>query len=120
MVARRVAYLTMLGRNGVDLLTAQEPAGHSKPELTARYSHRRLYDLAGAVDKLPNLVPPKPDANAAERPLRLTGTDRAEPLKADKPIRLGVVTGGHSAASIRTCVHYGRESTRRRRRTENP
>jgi hypothetical protein len=27
------------------------------PKLTARYTHRRLYDLAGAVEKLPNLVP---------------------------------------------------------------
>jgi integrase len=45
--ALRHTYLTMLGKNGVDLRTAQELAGHWKPELTARYSHRRLYDLAG-------------------------------------------------------------------------
>lgn len=57
------SYLTLGGRAGIDLRTLQELAGHSKPELTARYSHRRLYDLAGAVDKLPNLVPaPRPDA----------------------------------------------------------
>ncbi len=58
--ALRHTYLTMLGRNGVDLRTAQELAGHSTPELTARYTHRRLHDLAGAVGKLPNLVPAVP------------------------------------------------------------
>ena len=61
----RHSYLTLGGRSGIDLRTLQELAGHSKPELTARYSHRRLYDLAGAVDKLPNLVPTTgPDAAA--------------------------------------------------------
>ena len=72
----RHSYLTLGGRSGIDLRTLQELAGHSKPELTARYSHRRLYDLAGAVEKFPNLVPHGgPDANAAEIPLRLTGTE---------------------------------------------
>jgi integrase len=69
----RHSYLTLGGRSGIDLRTLQELAGHSKPELTARYSHRRLYDLAGAVEKLPNLVPTIPAA--AEIPLRLTGTE---------------------------------------------
>jgi integrase len=74
--ALRHSYLTLGGRSGIDLRTLQEIAGHSKPELTARYSHRRMYDLAGAVGKLPNLVPSSgPDA--AETPLRLTGTDSA-------------------------------------------
>lgn len=49
----RHSYLTLGCRSGIDLRTLQELAGHSKPELTARYSHRRLYDLVGAVDKLP-------------------------------------------------------------------
>src|SRR5215468_9051900 len=72
----RHSYLTLGGRSGIDLRTLQELAGHSKPELTARYSHRRLYDLAGAVDKLPNLVPPSgPATGEAAIPLRLTGTD---------------------------------------------
>jgi integrase len=73
----RHSYLTLGGRSGIDLRTLQELAGHSKPELTARYSHRRLYDLAGAVGMLPNLVPPAagPDAGAAQIPLRLTGTE---------------------------------------------
>ncbi len=86
----RHSYLTLGGRAGIDLRTLQELAGHSKPELTARYSHRRLHDLAGAVDKLPNLVPPGP--GAAEIPLRLSGTDPgAGVVNAVVP---GVVTGG--------------------------
>ena len=72
--ALRHSYLTLGGRSGIDLRTLQELAGHSTPELTARYSHRRLYDLAGAVDKLPPLVPTNP-TDAGAIPLRLTGTD---------------------------------------------
>jgi len=52
----RHSFLTLGGRSGIDLRTLQVLAGHSKPELTARYSHRRLHDLAGAVGKLPNLL----------------------------------------------------------------
>ena len=84
----RHTYLTMLGRNGVDLRTAQELAGHSTPILTARYSHRRLYDLAGAVGMLPNLVPTNTDT--AEIPLRMTGTEGA---KSVVPGVVGVVPG---------------------------
>ena len=97
----RHSYLTLGGRSGIDLRTLQELAGHSKPELTARYSHRRLNDLAGAVDKLPNLVPPTPDAT--EIPLRMTGTD---PSKSVVPgVVPGVVTGGaerHQSALVYT------------------
>jgi integrase len=55
--ALRHSYLTLGERAGIDLRTLQELAGHSTPTLTARYSHRRLYDLAGAVEKLPNFLP---------------------------------------------------------------
>src|SRR5262249_27045482 len=68
----RHTYLTLLGRGGVDLRTVQEPAGHSTPTLTARYAHRRLYDLAGAVEKLPPFLPGQPDSPAA---VRATGTE---------------------------------------------
>ena len=86
----RHSYLTLGGRSGIDLRTLQELAGHSKPELTARYSHRRFNDLSGAVDMLPNLVPTTGPA-AAEIPLRSTGTEGA---KSDKPCPfLGVVPG---------------------------
>ena len=49
--ALRHSFLTLGGRAGIDLRTLQELAGHSKPELTARYSHRRLNDLAGVGDE---------------------------------------------------------------------
>ena len=109
----------MLGRHGVDLRTAQELAGHSTPTLTARYSHRRLDDLAGAVDKLPPLVPTDtPNADAI--PLRLTGTEGGEPattgIKSDKIVRLGVPPGvptgyaeRHQSAS--PCNHETVQST---------
>ncbi|MSQ96823.1 MAG: hypothetical protein EXR98_20030 [Gemmataceae bacterium] len=64
----RHSYLTLGGRAGIDLRTLQELAGHSTPALTARYSHRRLYDLAGAVEKLPNFLPP------VTSPMPRTGT----------------------------------------------
>lgn len=73
--ALRHTYLTLLGKGGVDLRTAQELAGHSSPVLTARYSHRRLYDLAGAVEKLPEFLPTGGRAEA----VRATGTDGAGP-----------------------------------------
>jgi integrase/recombinase XerC len=59
--ALRHTMLTLGGRAGIDLRTLQELAGHSKPELTARYSHRRLEDLAGAMEKMPNFLA-APDA----------------------------------------------------------
>jgi len=69
----RHTYLTLGGRAGIDLRTLQELAGHSDPKLTARYSHRRLYDLAGAVEKLPRLLPEDSPAGT----LQATGTDSA-------------------------------------------
>jgi hypothetical protein len=70
--ALRHSFLTLGGRSGIDLRTLQELAGHSKPELTARYSHRRLYDLAGAVEKLPNIL--ATDTPGQEQ-MKATGTD---------------------------------------------
>jgi integrase/recombinase XerC len=107
----RHSYLTLGGRAGIDLRTLQELAGHSKPELTARYSHRRLYDLAGAVDKLPNLVPTAgPDTNTqeAEIPLRMTGTEGPKSAVPD------AVTGGagrHQTAPSGTLRIVGDDET---------
>jgi integrase/recombinase XerC len=72
--ALRHSYLTLGGRAGIDLRTLQELAGHSTPVLTARYSHRRLHDLAGAVEKLPNFLPTTETGSEAAA-LRPTGTD---------------------------------------------
>ena len=109
----RHTYLTLGGRSGIDLRTLQELAGHSKPELTARYSHRRLYDLAGAVDKLPNLVPPNPNANASEIPFRLTGTEGAKSVVPGVVgVVPGVVTGGirlHQSAPMYTAGAFRRD-----------
>lgn len=67
----RHSYLTLGDRAGIDLRTLQELAGHSTTVLMARYSHLRLYDLAGAVEKLPRLLPDEPQTEV----LRATGTD---------------------------------------------
>ncbi len=80
--ALRHTYLTLGGRAGIDLRTLQELAGHSTPTLTARYSHRRLYDLAGAVERLPNFLPDgATEAESVALPaaaaLPATGTDGA-------------------------------------------
>jgi hypothetical protein len=111
----RHSYLTLGGRSGIDLRTLQELAGHSKPELTARYSHRRLYDLTGAVGKLPNLVPSdRPDATVSELPLRMTGTDVAPISGAVLGAVPGAVTGGagpHFAASIGTLKLFAAEGS---------
>ena len=82
--ALRHTYLTLLGRGGVDLRTAQELAGHSTPTLTARYTHRRLYDLAGAVEKLPSFLPA---VEPAAQTLRATGTEG--PSAASKVTAIG-------------------------------
>ncbi len=70
--ALRHTYLTLGGLAGIDLRTLQELAGHSTPTLTARYSHRRLHDLAGAVEKLPSFLP-----GPTLETLRATGTEDA-------------------------------------------
>src|SRR5262249_12540331 len=78
--ALRHSYLTLGSRAGIDLRTLQELAGHSTPTLTARYSHRRLHDLAGAVEKLPRILPAEGDC---AEPLRATGTHAAAPTNTD-------------------------------------
>jgi site-specific recombinase XerC len=59
----RHSYLTMLGRSGADLRTAQLLAGHAEPGTTARYSHRNLNDLAEAVSRLPHFTAAHPEAD---------------------------------------------------------
>src|SRR5207253_9634172 len=94
--ALRHSYITALGRGGVYLRTAQELAGHSSPVLTARYSHRRLYDLAGAVEKLPRFLPTDGDESREQR-LPATGTDGGS-LGCTRVARTGAVLG-HVGAS---------------------
>jgi integrase len=73
--ALRHSYLTLGGRAGIDLRTLQELAGHSTSTLTERYSHRRLHGLAGAVERMPSLVP----AEAPALALQATGTHGTAP-----------------------------------------
>jgi integrase len=84
--AMRHSYLSLGGRAGIDLRTLQELAGHSDSKLTERYTHVRLHDLAGAVEKLPSILPQdRPEGEA----LRATGTDASTP--ADGPVCTGFV-----------------------------
>jgi hypothetical protein len=93
--ALRHTYLTLGGRAGIDLHTLQELAGHSSPNLTARYSHRRLYDLAGAVEKLPNFLPSE-GPNQGAQALRATGTDNPAPGFSCSPVAQTVAGRGGS------------------------
>jgi integrase len=77
--ALRHTYLTLGSRAGIDLRTLQELAGHSTPTLTTRYSHRRLHDLAGAVERLPRFLPDDPH-DTETHVLRATGTEGASVL----------------------------------------
>jgi len=88
----RHSFLTLGGRAGIDLRTLQALAGHSKPELTARYSHRRLHDLTGAVGKLPDLVPSQPTPAVNLQPFKMTGTDAQNAVV--PAVVNAVVTGG--------------------------
>jgi integrase len=82
--ALRHSYLTLGGRAGIDLRTLQELAGHSRSTLTERYTHLRLYDLAGAVEKLPSFLPTD---QPEKQELRATGTDPSTPV--DGPVCTG-------------------------------
>ena len=102
--ALRHSYLTLLGKGGVDLRTAQELAAHSMPTLTARYVHHRLYDLVGAAEKLPNFLPP--DSPLVEsQTLRMTGTDgqklTGSPLVSPRLSALPCTTGHQDTSKVK-------------------
>src|SRR5262249_27319916 len=87
------------GKGGVDLRTAQELAGHSTPTLTARYAHRRLYDLAGAVEKLPAFLPGA--GRADSQPLAATGTDGESATRDVSSLRPACAVGDAGCDSAR-------------------
>ena len=93
--ALRHSYITLLSRSGVSPKLAQELARHSDIRLTMNvYTHTGLFDLAGAVDSLPTLLPTRTGKEAAT--LAATGTDgRGGPRADQKPMRFGD-TGRHS------------------------
>ncbi len=112
--ALRHTYLTLGGRAGIDLRTLQELAGHSDPKLTARYSHRRLYDLAGAVEKLPNFLPGRGDGGEAAA-LRATGTEGpATPVQLPASCSPVAQTPDSGCGGLRLVDASGAEDTRPR------
>jgi integrase len=91
--ALRHTYLTLGGKAGIDLRTLQELAGHSSPLLTARYSHRRLYDLAGAVEKLPNFLP----ADFSCHPVAQNYASEREEVRDGEKVRKGQTRRPHAS-----------------------
>ncbi len=74
--ALRHSYITLLERSGVSPKLAQELARHSDIRLTMNvYTHAGLYDLAGAVNGLPSVLPSETPPNATVGVLLATGTD---------------------------------------------
>jgi hypothetical protein len=74
----RHAFVSMLDRAGATLKQAMQLARHSDPKLTMkRYGRAHLGDLAGAVDKLPSLLP----TDSATEGARATGTDDFQPAR---------------------------------------
>jgi integrase/recombinase XerC len=100
--ALRHTYLTLGGRAGIDLRTLQELAGHSSPLLTARYSHRRLYDLASDVNKLPNFLPAGEGSACARAALPATGTDGRIRTYDEKSLRPACAQAEETCLRLRT------------------
>jgi excisionase family DNA binding protein len=75
--ALRHTYLTLGGRAGIDLRTLQKLAGHSTSTLTEKYTHVRLHDEAGAVERLPAFLP----GQATEAEKSAAGNGRATEQK---------------------------------------
>jgi excisionase family DNA binding protein len=121
--ALRHTYITALARGGVDLRTAQVLAGHSTPVLTARYSHTRLHDLAGAVEKLPAFLPITGGKTEAGEQLRQTGTDAMGPVSEKLAVRLAgaTVSQGHRLTSPGVGEGgEGGKGSRRKSRNDKP
>jgi site-specific recombinase XerD len=87
----RHSFITMIGKTGVTPKEHQDLARHSTYALTGRYTHSRLYDLAAAVNALPNMLPKSP-----EEDLAATGTDGK---------KLGPKTLAHTLAHTLRKIH---------------
>jgi hypothetical protein len=95
--ALRHSYLSLGGRSGIDLRTLQELAGHSQPELKARYSPSPLLRPGGGRGQ------------AAD-----AGADASAIVGSRSPSRdwdrfgcsTGCIDGRHSAASSGTDPHF--------------
>src|SRR5206468_11450799 len=84
--ALRHTFGTMLGKAGVPMRSAMELMRHTDPKLTMRtYSHLRVIDVAGAVEKLPAFALPAGQQTAAATGTHGVGrTESATSQSADK------------------------------------
>ncbi len=80
--ALRHTFCSQLGRSGATIKEAMELARHTTPQMTMRYMHANIYDLASAVNRLPSLSPGESESKAEAEPaaLRSTGTEESRPV----------------------------------------
>jgi integrase len=129
--ALRHSFLTLGGRSGIDLRTLQILAGHSRPELTARYTHRRLDDLKAEIGKLPNLIPGSAKSltpiltltgcipSQSTAPICTIGHDLPEMTEAEKTLILqGKFADLHSISP--RCTSEGDGTRTRNHRIDSP
>ena len=92
--ALRHGLLTHGGRAGIDVLTLKEIAGHADAKTTQRYVHLRVHDVAGAMDRIPSILPDETNVIVEKELLKATGTDLVSP---EYPPAMAI--SGHSLAS---------------------
>ena len=117
--ALRHSYLTLGRRAGIDLRILQVLAGHSTPVLTARYSHVRLNGLAGAVDRLPAMMP---EGDSPYLPLTYEPDGKGREATATNGITLTVTDGEcrHNPLIGKAPDGKGRQPKDYTRRESNP
>src|SRR4051812_44431094 len=107
--ALRHSYITALAMSKAPVKVIQSLARHSTPTLTLGiYAHVGLYDQTAALDALPGLASPRPEAEPAA--LTATGTDGR--------LMCAVKRRGSSVGAIptRQLGRSGRKQSERRRR----
>jgi len=70
----RHSYITNLDRAGASPTETQRLARHGSLTMTQRYTHVALFDVLGALDKLPG-IPTGDDDTGQQQPQLATGTD---------------------------------------------
>ncbi|MGL5095932.1 MAG: tyrosine-type recombinase/integrase, partial [Planctomycetia bacterium] len=97
--ALRVTFITSLHRAGVPLATAQKLARHSDPKLTSNiYGKMDLFDLAGAVSRLPDFAP-RADLPRTP-PIGRTGTDGGRESAVDRSPTHGNIANAASTKRL--------------------
>ena len=108
--ALRHSFGTHLSRAGVEPRTAQAAMRHSKIDLTMNtYTDPRLLDVAGAVERLPDLPLDAGDRTDTKTTAKATGTDAALaspqlppklPLNPGNRGKFGVIAGNNPQADV--------------------